>query len=134
MKRVTAVVSAALCLTLAGCAQAGNDQRARGTTTSGPIQAECADLETKAGALAVVANGLSTGEATVNQVRSAGADLIDSFADAAEKAGPDLARTGDALQRVEDALTAQPVDTKALREATNEVRTTLTTDPPPCTP
>jgi hypothetical protein len=121
MNRACAVISAALCVTLAGCAQAGTDNRTRETTPSEPIRAECAGLVRHVGALAVVTGHLATGEATVNQVRSAAADLVDAL----EETGPDLPAAGRALRRVEQSLSARPVDTRTLRDATDDLLTEL---------
>lgn len=136
-------------LVVAGCTSATNDQSSGvGTTTTttarsdpattGSLRAECVDVADKAADLLAVVGRLATGEATVEQVRAATAALSESFDEAATAAGPEarahLDEAGKALNRVEDALLAQPIDTAALRAAAGDLVTALGDAAGLCTP
>jgi osmoprotectant transport system substrate-binding protein len=129
----------ALCavLALAGCSSSTNDepgQEPSPTTTSAPttsvaIREECSDVADKAQALVTEAGRLTTGDATIDQVRAAAQELSDAFDTAREAVEPDaraqLDEAGQALQRVQDAVAAQPVDTAGLRAAGRDLVTAL---------
>jgi hypothetical protein len=136
-------------LVVAGCTSATNDQSGGVNTTTtttarsepattGSLRAECVDVADKATDLLAVVGRLATGEATVEQVRAATADLAESFDEAATAAGPEarahLDEAGKALNRVEDALLAQPIDTAALRAAAGDLVTALGNAAGLCTP
>jgi hypothetical protein len=81
---------------------------------------------------------LATGDASVEQVRAATADLSNSFNDAMAEVGPDtrahLDEAGQALRQVEDALSTQPIDTAALHTAANDLFAALGNAADVCTP
>lgn len=127
------VVVLGVTLVLAGCTSGTDDQAAQltttttaaPTTTSEPVRAECADVADAARGLATEVGRLTTGGATVDAVRTSASELADALAAAratlAADAQADLDRAGQALERIQDALAAQPVDTAALRTATAEL-------------
>lgn len=135
MNRVTTRhLAAVLCavLALAGCTSATNDQPSEQTTTTTTETTatpspgnECADVADKARALLTEVGQLTTGGATDGDVRAAASELSDSFDAAKATLGPDVAAQLDqaeqALQQVQDALGAQPVDTAALRRAASDL-------------
>lgn len=117
-------------LVVAGCTSAGDDQPARQTITettetSPPLRAECRDVADDAKALLTEVGRLATRDATVDDVRTAASALAVSFDDARTALGPGaqahLDQAGQSLQRVQDALSAQPVDTAELRRAASDL-------------
>jgi hypothetical protein len=117
-------------LALAGCTSATNDRPSRETTTTEPsttvsIRPECVDVADKARALLTEVGRLTTREATADQVRAAAGKLSGAVDDAKATVGPDagarLDEAGQTLRRVQDALTAQPIDTAALRAAASDL-------------
>lgn len=142
MNPVTArPLAAVLCvvLALAGCTSGSNDQAGQPTTTttttttetttSPSLRPECADLAEKGQALVTEVGRLATRDATVADVKAAADALAISFDEARASLGPDaqadLDQAGQALQRVQDALAAQPVDTAGLRRAAADLFTSL---------
>jgi hypothetical protein len=136
VRHLTVVLCAALAL--AGCTSATNDQPSQQTTTtttttepstSASVRPECLAVAGKAQALLTAVGRLATGNATVDQVRAAAGELSDAFDDAKAAVGPDtqtqLDEAGKALQDVQDALAAQPVDTAGLRTAAARLVATL---------
>jgi hypothetical protein len=120
-------------LALAGCTSATNDRPSRETTTTTTteppttvsIRPECVDVADKARALLTEVGRLTTREATADQVRAAAGELSGAVDDAKATAGPvaraRLDEAGQALRRVQDALTAQPIDTAGLRAAASDL-------------
>ncbi|HEV7648666.1 MAG TPA: hypothetical protein VGP26_10930 [Actinophytocola sp.] len=123
-------------LALAGCSSATNDQASQETTTTTsetvpdtattpPLRPECEDVADKGRTLLAEVGKLTTRDATVADVQAAAAALSDAFDDAKAALGPDaqaqLAQASLALQQVQDALKAQPVDTAALRRAASDL-------------
>jgi hypothetical protein len=128
-------------LVVAGCSPATTTQSTGQTTTttsSESVRAACADVADKTGVLFAVVGRFATGDATVEQVRSAAADLSGSFDDAMASAGPDvrgrLDEAGQALTRVQDALSTDPIDSAALRTAANDLFSALGNAADVCTP
>jgi hypothetical protein len=102
------------------------------------VRAACVDVADKTGVLFAVVGRFATGDATVEQVRSAAADLSGSFDDAMASVGPDvrgrLDEAGQALTRVQDALSTDPIDSAALRTAANDLFSALGNAADVCTP
>jgi outer membrane protein OmpA-like peptidoglycan-associated protein len=128
-------LTAMLCVVLvvAGCSSADNDQAgqqtAPATTTQAPetttsLSAECEGVVDDAQALLTEVGRFTTREATIDDVRTAASQLAASFDAAKTAIGPeaqaDLDQAGQALQRIEDALNANPVDAAALRQAAGD--------------
>jgi hypothetical protein len=135
MSRVAALVPLVLCAALASCAPAGNDQRSKDIApTNEPVPTECTAVTTRADTLATITGRLTAGDATVNQVRSAAADLVTAFDNATAATGPGLHHASQAVQRVEEAATTHPVDTQALHDATGDLLTALDKTPNACKP
>jgi hypothetical protein len=149
MSRVTArhlAVALGAVLVLAACNSGTNDEsgpQATTTTTTPPtatesIRQECVDVADKSRALLTEVGRLTTGDTTIAQVNAAAGELSDAFDAARESVAPDaradLDQAGQALQQVQDALAAQPVDTAALRVAAAELVTTLGDAASVCTP
>ncbi len=124
-------------LVLAGCTSSGGDQPSEPPTptttttetTTVPVRQECADVADTASALVTAAGRLVTGDATVEQVRTAAGELSDAL-DAARAAarpevGANLDAAGQALQRMRDALGAQPLDRAGLRTAARDLLDSL---------
>jgi hypothetical protein len=141
MKRLLPpLLCAALALT--ACTQA-NDQSAGQTsssssTTSESVVAACADVADKAGVLLAAIGRLATGNATTGEVGTAAGELSAVFDDALTAVGPDaradLEDAGEALGRIVNVLSTQPIDTAALRTAANELLTELGEAADVCTP
>jgi len=134
MNRVTAAVLL-VGLALAGCTpaddQAGQETTTTTTTTttepttSPSLREECVEVADRGQVLLTEVGRLTTGEATVADVRAAADSLSDAFDSAKAALGPDaqadLDRAGQALQRVLDVLSARPVDNDALRRAASDL-------------
>ena len=139
MKRHLASLLCAV-LALAGCTSSTNARSGPSTTTttttttttssSSPavslsIRPECLDVADKAKDLLTAAGRLATGNATVAKVRAAAGELSTSFEAAKQAIGPDASAHLDdaqqALRRVREALSSDPVDTGALRTASGDV-------------
>ncbi|HEY7592227.1 MAG TPA: hypothetical protein VH969_03670 [Actinophytocola sp.] len=136
--RPLTVVLCCAALALAGCTSAANDQAGQETTTtttptttetSPSLRPECADVADAAQALVTEVGKLATQDATVGDVKAAADDLSQSFADARGSLGPEaqahLDEAGQALQRVQDALGAQPVNKAGLRQAATDLLASL---------
>lgn len=137
MNRVTARhLAVVLCaaLFLAGCSSATNDQPSQETTTattttetaeSPALRPECEAVADKGRALLAEVGKLATQDATVGDVQAAASALSDAFDDAKAALGPEaqgrLDQAEQALKQVQDALSAQPVDTAALRLAASSL-------------
>ncbi len=133
-------LAAALCslLALAGCTSGANDQPSTEptatttteTTTSTSLVPACQDLVDKSQELVTEVGRFVTRDATAGDVQVVAAALAASFEDAKATLGPDaqadLDQAGRALQKVQDALAAQPVDTAGLRTAAGELFAALT--------
>lgn len=145
------VLVATLCALPAfvGCTATGeqagpqNTESTQTTSTSSPattvsLRGECLDVADKARVLLTEAGRLATGDGTIEQVRAAAGGLSDSFEDARTALGPDaeadLDTAGQALQRVQDVLTTQPVDNAELRAAANDFVAALTNAAAVCAP
>jgi hypothetical protein len=124
------VVALCAASVLAGCTtsdQPGQETSTRRTTTTTTVSVQdvCLDVADKARVLIEEVGGLATGGATIEQVRAAVGELSGAFDDAVATLGPDaradLDQAGQALERVRDAVTAQPVDTAGLRAATTDL-------------
>ena len=126
--RPLAVVLCAV-LVVAGCTSADSDQAAQQTTTTTSLRSECRDVADDAQALLTEVRKLATRDATVDDVRTAANTLAASFEDARTALGSGaqakLDQAGEAVQRVQDALNAQPVDAAGLRRAASDVATAL---------
>jgi hypothetical protein len=141
MKRlVPPLLCAALALT--ACTPA-NNQSAGETTSSSSVTSEsvvaaCADVADKAGVLLAAIGRLATGNATTGEVGTAAGELSAAFDDALTEVGPDaradLEDAGEALGRIENVLTTQPIDTAALRTAADELLIELGNAADVCTP
>jgi outer membrane protein OmpA-like peptidoglycan-associated protein len=127
--RPLAIVLCAV-LVVAGCTSADSDQPGQQTTTtsaspSASLRSECRDVADDARALLTEVGRLATRDATVDDVRTAASALATSFDDAKSALGPgaraQLDQAGQALQRVQDALSTQPVNTAELRRAARDV-------------
>lgn len=135
MTAVTARLLSVLCavLVVAGCSSGTNDQADQQTTTttttttesSASLQPECRDMVDDAQALLTEVGKLATREATVEDVRTAADTLATSFDNAKTALGPEaqaqLDQAGQALQRIQDALGAQPVDAGELRGGASDL-------------
>jgi hypothetical protein len=129
-------------LVVAGCSPAASNQstsqKTTTTTSQASVMAACVDVADKAGVLLAVVGRLSTGDATVEQVRSAATDLSGSFDDAMAAVGPDtrahLDEAGQALRRIQDALSTQPIDSAELRTAADDLFAALGNAADVCTP
>lgn len=129
-------------LALTACTPA-NNQSAGETTSSSSVTSEsvvtaCADVADKAGVLFAAIGRLATGNATTGEVGTAAGELSAAFDDALTEVGPDaradLEDAGEALGRIENVLTTQPIDTAALRTAADELLTELGNAADVCTP
>jgi hypothetical protein len=131
-RHVALVLCAALAL--AGCTPSTNDEPSQEptttTTTTDPsttvsLRPECVEVADAARVLFGEIGRLATGNATVEDVRAAAGDVSDAFdavkASAGPDAGADLDAAGQALDRVQDALTAEPVDNAGLRAAASDL-------------
>ena len=137
MNRVTARhLTVVLCaaLFLAGCSSATNDQPSQETTTtttttetaeSPALRPECEAVADKGRILLAEVGKFATQDATVGDVQAAASALSDAFDDAKAALGPEaqgkLDQAEQALKQVQDALSAQPVDTAALRLAASSL-------------
>jgi PBP1b-binding outer membrane lipoprotein LpoB len=133
---VTVRIALLLCaaLTLAGCSSATDSATSTPTTSAEPatsmsVGPVCADVADKARGLATEVGRLTTGQATVDQVRASANELSTAFADARDMVGSEtrahLDEAGQALQRMQDALNAQPIDRAGLRAAADDLVTAL---------
>jgi ABC-type sugar transport system substrate-binding protein len=150
MNQVTArhlAVVLAAAFVLAGCTSGTNDQPSQETTTTttetetetGPSpNPACEDVADKGRALLTEVGRFATRDATVGDVQAAAGELSDAFDEAKATLGPDtraqLDQVGQALQRVQDALATQPVDTAALRRATSDLVAAASDAATLCTP
>lgn len=151
MNRVTArhlAVLVGATFVLAGCTSGngsgdGAGQSATTTTTIVPtttesVRQECLDVADRARALFTEVGRFASGDGTLEQVRAAADELSDAFETAKASLGPDaqadLDSAGQALQRAQDALAAQPVDSAALRTAATEVVAALGNAATVCAP
>lgn len=142
MNSVTArPLTAVLCcaaLALAGCTSATNDQASPETTTTTTtteaspttsLRPECADVADAVQALVTEVGRFATGGATAADVKAAADALSTAFGDARDTLGPEaqanLDQAGQSLQRIQDALAAQPVDRAELRQAASELFASL---------
>jgi len=137
------VVAVALCAApiLAGCStgdQSGQETSTTPTTTTVSVQDVCLDVADQARVLVEAVGGLATGDATTEQVAAAADELSGAFDDAVAALGPDaradLDLAGQALARMRDAVTAQPVDTAGLRAATTDLVAALGDAAAVCSP
>jgi ElaB/YqjD/DUF883 family membrane-anchored ribosome-binding protein len=129
-------------LVLAGCTSGSNDQAATTTptttttttpttapATSEPIRTECQTVADDARALLTEVGRLATRDATVVDVQAAADTLRDSLDQARSTLGPDaraqLDKADQALRQVQDALSASPVDTAALRDGARDLVSAL---------
>jgi hypothetical protein len=116
-------------LLTAACTSAGGDQPASRNPTTAPPRTECRAVADDARALLTEARELATRDATVDDVRTAASELATSFDDARTALGADaqadLDQASQALQRIQDALSTQPVDTAELRRAASDVAAAL---------
>jgi hypothetical protein len=117
-------------LVVAGCTSADGDQPGQQTTTTSTTsttspRSECRDVADDAHALVTEVGRLATRDATVDDVRTAASALAASFDDAKTALGAGaqehLDQAGQALQRVQDALSTQPVNPAELRRAASDV-------------
>ncbi|WP_291410325.1 hypothetical protein [Actinophytocola sp.] len=128
-----------LCVTLllhVGCSptngEPAQEPPATTPTTTAPsdgIRPECTGVADRARTLVTEVGRLATGDATADQVSAAAGELSDAFDAARDAVEPDaragLDEAGQALDRVQTALTAQPIDTTGLRAAARDLATAL---------
>jgi hypothetical protein len=132
------IVLVSMMLLFVGCASTDNPpaQQPAGTatttgtpTTVSTLDPECRQVADDAQALVAEVGRLATRDATVDDVRAAASTLATSFDEARAAVSPaaqaNLDQAGQALQRLQDALSAQPVNTAELRQAANDLVTAL---------